>query len=152
MSITATAARAEIKRRADNRERKAAGKKPKAAASPEAMRLGGAELREIAEKAKAKATPARKPKAKPTPKVKPAPKANVKPKRVAQPGKEARERATERKRAYWKATGENMTYRDACILEGTLPAREISESSLTAEGIAMTVAEEHGAIAAKYGA
>jgi hypothetical protein len=52
MTITKTAARAEITRRAENRTRKAKGLRPKAG-NPEATRLSGAELRAIAGQAKA---------------------------------------------------------------------------------------------------
>lgn len=138
MSITATVARNELERRAANRKMGKKGQKFSkiVAVSPEAMRMTKVELRLIAGAA-----------AKVAAKVP----AEVAPKgRVAAPGVENRKLAKQVARAWYQAHGKGMSYRESCILAGTLPAGEITGGELTAKGIAMTVAEELPGLLVKF--
>lgn len=51
---------------------------------------------------------------------------------------------------WYKHTQEDMPWRDACIIAGTLPWGEVKGASLTDEGVEQTLAEELDEVLARY--
>lgn len=131
-TMTHALAVAEKARRQDNRARKAQGLKPRPAAHPQLVQLTGADLDDaielLAPKAKATPAPARKrTQAQARAEFAAAAKAR---KGTGVGGPEhtaARAQAMLMHKAA-KAAGEKLTYRDACIACGTLPAREMANA------------------------
>lgn len=123
-TLTHALAVAEIARRADNRKRKALGQKPAKAAHPGLLKLTGPDLADAAELLAP--APKRTQAAKPAPKAK-APKVNArKGTGVGGPEHTARRKAASEYRLEQFHAGNKITYRDACIAFGTLPAAEMA--------------------------
>ena len=131
--VTPQVALDEIKRRQDNRQ-VLPGQAKKEPAHPHLRNLSGKVLAEIAGIAQVK--PARKAKAQPTQ----APKAQVSAGASRKGGRPPaggeghgalrRDAVPALQSAFWKATGENLSRHDACVIAGTLPAAEMQGATV----------------------